>query len=560
MAKIENFITKFDDIVAFLYSKKWIRIIFFPVIFLLILALYCIFCLKNGTYTYFGFRNLGCLYGFYAIIIILSVICGLYLIFEGIFHRLNSKKVIVILLLGASFCLLSYGFANSLNYGNHHHDASVYSSGSHWTIIYQIYNNKEIPDATTTNQFYNFKVYHVLMALGMAINGIFVHFGSEHAPTSATNVKNFPNYSITQYQQYDMCRIYLCFIGILSLFFIYKVFKAMGLRKGLLATALGITIFIPQMWYIHFFGNQDGLVVLLSLISIYYALKFKKSGKWHAICLTALFLGLATMTKFAAGIISIPIGVLVIARGYEEYRAGKEKFDKFVLKFFVLFIIAVPLCFALPVWYKILYNVPIGFNYDVAKTLAARKKYSMYIDPDYYNWFQRFASFPNGDLFFSPFNMRVRSTEAAGAYVNNYGDIDFNVWTGFIKTLFFDEWNYQNISTFYGGFITGILMAVEYIYAIGILVAIVASLIYFFRTVTKKIPYEKGIFALFIIAFTFSLIGYYIWFNGKYPYGFNQNSRLIPLLIIPINLLLAKAIFDSKAIIQEKFEEAKHNV
>lgn len=543
MGKISNVLNLVDTKVKKFLSWKWHLYIVFPVLLLALIALYAIFCLKPDVYSDgHGFASRGAMAGFFAIEGVLGLIGVTYLVLEIITKRITAKKITYLVLIGASMCLVAYGFSSSLNVGTRVHDAAIFNKSSHWSVVYDVFNNGEVPAARTGSVGYSSsKVFHFLMSIGMRVNKIFVHVDETAITTDPTALKEFPSYTLYQYHLYDMNRVYMCFVGISTLFLVVKLYEKIGLKGFKLVLASILTLCLPQMWYIHFFVNPDGLALFFGVACLVAAFDYLRSRTWTDLSVTALLLGLTTMTKLQAVLVGIPVAVILIFVFANSLKDKTQKaLNRFMLQLFLFVAIFASVGFFVHFYYQIRYGVEFGYVVDNARTLALKKKYSMFIDDSFYNPWQRFLSYPNADLFFSPFNLRVRSY-VDGAYVNSFGDIDFNVWTGFVKTLFFDEWSEAAMFNYYGGFITVIICIFEYTYALLLLFGVIGAIYFIYKKFRDKSwnDYFMGLFTgLFILGF---MLFFIVW-NSSYPYGYSMNSRFIIPIVIPIAILLANCL------------------
>lgn len=537
--KALNFI---DTKMSKFLSWKWHNFIIFPALFVLLFVSYLTFCLKDGIYEgVYGFRSNGSMLAFFLVEGFIALIGLVYLVLEIVTKRINGRKVLILLLIGASMCLVAWGFSNPMNTNVHKHDLGLYGNGGHWNIFYQIYVNGKIPDPKLGNQLYNQKAFHVLVDVFMHINSLFVHVSGAHASTTASVIANYPGYTINVYQIFEMTRVYFAFVGISCLYLFIKVYKELGFKDVVLIIASAFTMFIPQVWFIQFFGNQDGFCLLFALFAVYFALKYKNNRKVPYILASSLCVGLTGFFKFQAALIVVPVGVIVLFVCF-DYLSHKQKaqFDKFMLHVIFSLAIAVPLVFFYPFYYRIVYSIPVGYVVDVAPSASAKANYRMFVDDSFYNFFQRFLLYPDTDMFFSPFNLRNRSM-VNNAYVNKYGDIDFNVWTAFTKTLFFDEWGKADMSAFLGDFVVVSFYILEYAFVVTMVVSIVYAISKVVRRIIVK-NFNNLFNMMFALLFFLGFAIYFILFNKKYPYGFNMNARFILPVIIPIAMVVAKCV------------------
>lgn len=551
--RLTSFIDTYDRKRDSFFSKKWHYAITLPALFFLLLIIYMIFCAREGTYNtvifrqVYGVRSETALVWFRVIggsIIFLGVLT---LIFRLICKRLNGRDFARILVLSGCVGLVLFGFTNSLNEYGWHHDAAKLSSGNHWSIIYDIYSTGRIPDVKFNNQYYQPKVYHAIIATWMKVAKWFVPGGE--SPVDATKAA-YSAYTVSAYQALESSRILMAYLGIMPLLLTPRIFGYLGLRKKALAIATGIVVLIPQTWFIHFYMNNDGMSFAFGVIAFYCALRYRKSKGYLTIIFTAIALGLSMAIKLNGGFLAFPVAAVFLFVLLEHIFALKKKekdakkaFIHFVLQILVFAIIVFPLGLFVSVKNKIKYDEPIGYVLDLGINGG------MYIDPEFYNPFQRYFPYLSGDYFFSIFNHRWRG-KSNGVYVNSYGVIDFNCWAAFCKTLLFGEKDLQtqihDISLGFSGLAYYAVILLFFISVYGWIPLVIVSLKN--KTWKKKEVLEPVIVIAFLgIVYAVD----YVWFCHRYPVGCTQNSRYVLYLVFFMGYINAK-LFDMPFVLAKK--------
>ncbi|MCR5348627.1 MAG: glycosyltransferase family 39 protein [Bacilli bacterium] len=554
MERIAKALTCFDHALERYFSKKWHWLITVPAVVLLLTGLYFLFCFSTSRYATTGYcseewRKAGHIVG--AIIIVHS----LAYIFLEIYLRLaTGRKVVWGFMVIASTFLVLWAFNAALDLSPYHHDAGAMGNGNHWSIIYDIYSTGRIPPVNKYNQYYQPKLYHTIIAGLMKFNSLFIHIGDE--PLS----DKYPAYTLSAYQSLELTRVFMICLGIASFYAIYRIYRGLGLSDKKVAVCTAITILLPEFWYIQFFMNNDGLALTLSLMALALALEFRKKENIIPLLFSALCLGLAMMAKINAALMAIPMAAIFAITFFKKFAETEEKGKKIgflLLKFGAFALIVFPLGLWVPIFYKVQYGLPIGYVMDLCPTLEQKKNYGMYIDPEFYNFFQRCIAFPSEDFFFSPFNFRWRS-RVNGVYVNEYGKIDFNCWTAFFKTGFFDEW-----SSFFDkqGYIAGALLVLGlYVEVLLVFVAIFVGIWYVFRFFYKKqfrLDPTKQI-VLVVTAITYVIN--YIYFVNKYPVGCSQNARYLMPFFLPLQALVGSMLCDAQSFLSGRSKKREDTV
>ena len=543
MELIRTALTHFDSGLERFFAKKWHWFITVPAVTLLILVLYLIFCFTGTTYGDYGYRDgiaRGFARGLGGVVIILSLA---YVIFEQIFGRLTARKTVWALLVISSTLLTLWGFQHHLN-GSHHHDAGALGSGNHWSIIYDIFSTGKIPAVNMRNQYYQPKFFHTLIAGLMKFNMVFVHVGDTPVATTPAGLSRYPAYTLDAYASLELTRVFMILLGIASLYAIYRIYAGLGLKGKKLGLCTAITIMIPEFWFIQFFLNNDGLALTLSLMALAFALEFKKRQGIVPLLCSAVCLGLGMMAKLNAALMAIPMALVFLYVVIEKLRESPQKgHDLLILlgKFALFAVIVFPLGLWTPILYKVKYDMPIGYVLDLTPTQEAKESYGMYIDPTFYSFFRRCIPFPSEDLFYSPFNYRWRH-KVNGVYVNEYGVIDFNCWTAFFKTSFFDEWD--DFARHQGHFVSGILVFGMYLQALLSYLAILAGVFYAVRFVVEKRFKGSWLLPAFLAVTVITYATNYVIFVNKYPVGCSQNARYLMPIWIPIQCVVGSMIVD----------------
>lgn len=525
------------------FSKKWHWAITIPAVLLTLFAAYFIFCFSTEKYTTTGFRSSGANIAALVVGILIIAVMVLYFVLEIVHSRLTGRKTAWVFIVIASVCLCLWGFQHALNL-SHHHDSSALSGGGHWSIIYDIYATGEIPPVNLYNQYYQPKLYHWIIAMLMRFNDAFINIGDKLVATNQAQAKAYPLYTISAYHALELTRVFMIALGILSFYSIYRIFLGLGLSDKKVGLATAITVLIPEFWFIQFFMNNDGLACSLALFALALALEFKRKEHIVPLLGSAVSLGLAMMAKLNSAFIAVPMAFIflyVLVKKIRENKESKKAILTLVGKFALFAVIVFPLGLWTPISYKIQYGMPIGYVLDLTPTQQDKENYGMFIDPTFYNFFERCFPYPSSDLFTSAFNYRWRH-KVNGVYINEYGVIDYNCWTAFFKTGFFDEWD--DFFANQGYLAGGLLVAGMYIEALLAYVSIIIFLGYAFIYIRDRL-WRQNFFApatLVILAGTMAID--YVYFVNRYPVGCSQNARYIMPMFIPIQGFIATWICD----------------
>jgi len=152
--------------------------------------------------------------------------------------------------------------------------------------------NKEVVNHKILSQYSDEIGYHQ-RALTLIINKSFKDFDAFRTPVYPIFIALI--YSISSCSVWLVLLIQI-FISIISVWLIYKITSKIFSRKIGLLSALLYAIDIPQALYTVYLLT-DTLFVLLFLAAIYFLCNIMKKNGLTSICISAIFLGLATLVR-----------------------------------------------------------------------------------------------------------------------------------------------------------------------------------------------------------------------------------------------------------------------
>ena len=296
--------------------------------------------------------------------------------------------------------------------------------------------------------------------------------------------------------------------------------------------------------------------MLFSFAALFAALRYHKTHSYLPLVLTAVCIGLGMETKLSTVVVAFPIAAIFLIDLIKLFRnngkwvkADKSALIKFIIQMAVFAAIVFPLGLFFEIYTKVKYDRPIAYVWDLVGEYGTT--YFMYIDPEIYNPFVRLFLFPSPDLFWNMSNIRYMG----GIYNYNpamyeWGTIDFNCWTAFIKTGLFSEVGLGATQQTFGDYQSLFLMVTGIAYALAILTGILFVIGGIILTVSKIIDLVKGkgdlekdfVFYFLAVVFLSSAISY-MAFCMRYPVGCTMNARYAMLRYLPIGLTVG-ALFD----------------
>ena len=264
---------------------------------------------------------------------------------------------------------------------------------------------------------------------------------------------------------------------------------------SLKTVVLGFVLFFSLNFAISGFVNNDGLLLFWQSLVIYYSLLYYKEEKFSYALKTALFVGLALLTKFSGILVLGGVGIVFLEKLYKN-RDKKTFIEVFSISLLILI--------GILIWPLYQYFVS-NINYDFVppqEHLSIAK----------YSFFERFT--PIKAIFYEDMF---------------YSGYESNLWETLTKTALFGQWNFS----YRGRDILNLIILFVYLYKAIILMVIFG----FFFIVIKN---RKDFITYFIVFLTFNIIGGLICFVIKHPYTCNQDFRYIAIFTLVMAMILGK--------------------
>ena len=345
-------------------------------------------------------------------------------------------------------------------------DRTTLKENGHLEYILKIYSNGALLDSNT-NQAYHPPLNHIILASFIKILDC---FGASNK--FKIEALEFPSI------------IY----SILIIMVIYKIMKEIGLSSKQIILPISIIIFHPLFIFMSRLINNDNLVILFSLVSILYLIKWYKNPTYRNTIILALAIGFGGMTKTSIVVMVIPLLFTYMKKIIESVDDSKL-IKRIILEGLIFSCISLPLI----LWYSIRNAIKFGQPpFSIVSASETLKVAST-------NFKDRWIL--NGELFN---NLLMQNASNVWAYVIN-SSIAFMVEATIIPKY--------------------ISLVLKLLSVILILISFIGILKY-----TKTQENKKLLYILLTTYFAW-IIGF-IYFNISLPYSCTMHSRYIVVSII----------------------------
>lgn len=315
---------------------------------------------------------------------VILIILNKYLTYDRIMWIMNSGIFIKI-------CYILYTAV-----WTRQHDVIDFGVGEgHAAYIEYILANKHLPDfdPTTVWSFFQPPLHHIISAAWMWIS----------RRLGMCDRQMQENVQV-------LTLMYMCIVILVT----YYLCKELELSYKA-STVVMLVVSLHPMFTI-FSGsiNNDALSFALTVVAVYFAVKWYRKPSYLWTVLLALAIGLSMMAKLTSALVAPAIGVMML------YRMGKE-FKKFIPKFLCFAVVVFPIGLFWPVRNYILFKTPFNYIPGVGQQLTHTGFVSRVLD--------------------------IRMSSVYPMFMD-YGDSydEYNVWLALIKTSLFGEYNYGLVS------------------------------------------------------------------------------------------------------------------
>lgn len=395
---------------------------------------------------------------------------------------LNDKAVCCLIILSGVVLRLIYITYTPITVRQHDVEAFFEGGSGHAGYIEYIYNNHSLPDFDPRDkwQFYHPPLHHILCAVWLTI---FNFFGISPQSGGAESLR-----FLTVIYSSVLC------------FFSYKIFDRLNLRSVGLYAATALVTFHPTLIILSGSINNDILAAMLSVMAIYFTVKWSQDRKLLDIVMLALSFGLGMFTKLSAGLLAPAIAAVFLI----VFIKNIKDFKKYIIQFAVFAVVCCPLGLYWSVSNYIKYGMPLNYVPKISEDSWQHLDVSPLKRLTDWSLYQ----------FSSPFTQ----WEGRGGAYN-----EFNPFIALLKNSMFDEETFFGESVTLQSFCTALFIVNIVIVAF----SLIAMVMFIVRSKELKAEIKALLGLIFFVVF-----GNYIIFCINYPHICTQNTRYcVPLII-----------------------------
>lgn len=402
-----------------------------------------------------------------SVILSVGVACagfGLYRSYKG---DLNEAWLMALIVTMGFALRLAY----VLEYGiyEHQHDVESLKSSGHLSYIYRLSQGSGLPDSNDW-QFSHPPLHHILAA-GVVWLSKAVGFSDNAA--------------------FENIQLLTCLYSVLMLFVSIAIFKECGLKGRALVFSSAVVAFHPSFFIFAGSINNDCLSFLLSLLAIYFLIKWCRKRTLLNAALIGLFLGLGMMTKFSVALIAAVVAITVIVK----FIVGKGKnIGSYLAQTGVFLAVMLPLGLWFQIRNMVLFDQPLGYVAPISTDNP------LYI----------------GEISLVKRLLLPFSTEPVGVFADVWEE--HNLWTYLLRNSLFGEYSFGN----------AVVALFTVICNLALIIIATASLVMSFK---RKNRIKNS--ATFILGLLWAVqMIFFIYFNISYPFRCTMDFRYISLTAI----------------------------
>lgn len=472
-----------------------------PIILIGIFVMQCLYVVM-GEMIYCNYTGDNIQWIFSGILFVGLFIIGGGLIFQYKNGKISAEQMITIIIFMTFLFRLIYAqFTSGTNLSRQNDTIVFTNGGGHLGYIWHIWANGKLPqvDPRTMWEFSQPPLYYILCGLWVKFNTIL----GIAIPKAAENIQLFSLFCVTA-----------------TTIFLDKIMITMKLEAKKRLWAIVLFSVIPYFTYLSGAVNNDVLMVLLTVMSLYYVLKWYKEPKVSLLLINAVLTGLLVMTKSSGALVAPAIVVIFVIRLVKD----RECRGKRILQYLLYGIVSIPI----GLWWNI--RNMIRFDMPFLYVNEPNQASIQYI--------------PNYSIWERLFDMDNQWNHLYTELSNTSPNVDHNIWISTIKTLVFSH-SYEMMKTDVTHF-WGLLLFIFTILLV--IIMIVFGVLGILKS--KVETYHKYAWVCLFLCY----IVFYLQFNISYPFVHTMHARyLLPVFALGIIWMIAGLEWYWEKYLNDKF-------
>lgn len=350
----------------------------------------------------------------------------------------------------------------------------------HLSYVQIICENMGLPDFTN-GQLYHPPLYHILVSLV---------YGPLYALTGNV-IRSFE----------PVQTLNLCCSGLIAVF-CYRILEELDIKGIRLIVSTTFFAFMPLLINLGAALNNDCLMNLFSVISLYHCLKWRKERSWKRILLCAVFLVLAMLTKTSGVFIASGIGAIFACAFFKSLKDKDGKWKGLIKQYLVFALISVPLGLSWVIYMKIRYGLPFSYVYPLPEnsTLLITKPF-----------IERIGLAPL--VHFTSYSIGVEEPQTF-----------YNIWGVFLQSAVYDE-GISNAEYIPMRVVAAVMVCLF------TLIMIIMTVDFIRMLISKKVAFD---IKLFLGLLYLTMFVSYVSFCYRNPYTCTMNARYVFPVFIPL--------------------------
>lgn len=401
--------------------------------------------------------------------------------------KLSAEQTVsVVIFVAFLFHLLYAQFTGAANIQRQNDTVAFTNGGGHLGYIWHVWAYGKLPqaDPRTMWEFSQPPLYYILSGYWIKISSL---LGVSFIKV-AENIQFFSVFCVTA-----------------TTIYVDKIMQQMKLPATKRIWGVLIISCIPYITYLSGAVNNDVLMVLLTVMSFCYALKWYEEPKLFTLVVTAVITGLLVMTKSSGALVAPAILSLFILRLWKD----KGSRGRRVLEYLLFGVISLPIGLWWNVRNMIRFDMP--FIYVNEPSID-----SVQYIPDYTLWERLF-------------DVKNQLNHMYIDLFNTSANVDHNIVISTIKALVFTQ--SSEMMTTKITHLFGLLLLIFTI--ILVVMMIVFGIIGLIKG--KAEVWQKTAWAVLLISY----LAFYLKFNLDYPFVHTMHARyLLPIFIIGVPWML----------------------